>query len=138
MAMVTAIMRVQQILLRRVDEVLRPFDLTFARYEVLMLLSFSRSGAMPMKRVGSRLQVHPTSVTSAVDRLQAQGFVERRSHPTDRRAVLASNTQAGRSVASAATTVMNREVFEQPGLSAGDVKQLSRILRIVRVQAGDS
>ena len=120
------------------DEVLRPFDLTFARYEVLMLLSFSRSGAMPMKRVGSRLQVHPTSVTSAVDRLQAQGFVERRSHPTDRRAVLASITEAGRSVASAATTVMNREVFEQPGLSAGDVKQLSRILRIVRVQAGDS
>ena len=138
MAMVTAIMRVQQILLRRVDEVLRPFDLTFARYEVLMLLSFSRTGAMPMKRVGSRLQVHPTSVTSAVDRLQAQGFVERRSHPTDRRAVLACITDAGRAVASDATTIMNREVFEKPGLSAGDVKQLSRILRIVRVQAGDA
>ena len=117
---------------------LAPFGLTFARYEVLMLLSFSRTGAMPMKRVGSRLQVHPTSVTSAVDRLQAQGFVERRSHPTDRRAVLACITDAGRAVASDATTIMNREVFEQPGLSAGDVKQLSRILRIVRVQAGDS
>src|SRR5664280_2409958 len=35
-------------------------------YEILMLLSFSRTGAMPMKRGGSRLQVHPTSVTSAV------------------------------------------------------------------------
>lgn len=138
MAMVTAIMRVQQILLQRVDAVLRPFDLTFARYEILMLLSFSRTGAMPMKRVGSRLQVHATSVTSAVDRLQGQGFVERLAHPTDRRAVLASITDAGRSVADAATVVINREVFEQPGLSEKDVKQLSRILRILRVQAGDS
>src|SRR5664280_2570359 len=82
MAMVTAVMRVQQILLQRVDAVLRPFDLTFARYEFLMLLSFSRTGAMPMKRVGSRLQVHPTSVTSAVDRLESQGYVERQSLPS--------------------------------------------------------
>ncbi len=137
MAMVTSVMRVQQILMRRVDSVLRPFDLTFARYEVLMLLAFSRTGAMPMKRVGSRLQVHPTSVTSAVDRLQAQGFVERRPHPQDGRAVLAAITDNGRAVVGAATVVMNREVFERPGLGPDDVRELTRILRELRVAAGD-
>ena len=138
MAMVTAVMRVHQILLQRVDAVLRPLDLTFARYEILMLLSFSRSGALPMKAVGSRLQVHPTSVTSAVDRLETQGFVERLSHPSDRRAVLASITEPGRAIAARATVVMNREVFEHPGLDRDDVQQLTRLLRLIRVHAGDA
>jgi DNA-binding MarR family transcriptional regulator len=138
MAMVTAVMRVHQILLQRVDAVLRPLDLTFARYEILMLLSFSRTGAMPMKALGSRLQVHPTSVTSAVDRLATQGYVERLSHPTDRRAVLASITEPGRAIAARATVVMNQEVFERPGLDGGDVQQLTRLLRLIRVHAGDS
>ena len=93
MAMVTSIVRVQQLLMERIDAVLRPLDLTFARYEVLMLLSFSSAGAMPMTRLGSLLQVHPTSVTSAVDRLEQQGYVERSRDTADRRVVLASITE---------------------------------------------
>jgi DNA-binding MarR family transcriptional regulator len=137
MAMVTTVMRVQQILMQRVDAALRPSGLTFARYEILMLLSFSRNGAMPMKRVGARLQVHPTSVTSAVDRLQAQGYVERQPHATDRRTVLAAITPAGRAAAATATTAINAEVFEQPGLNPTDVTELTRLMRTMRMQAGD-
>lgn len=137
MAMITAIMRVQQIMMQRVDAVLRQLNLTFARYEILMLLSFSRTGALPMTRVGSRLQVHATSVTSAVDRLEAQGFVERQAHPSDRRAVLASITDEGRKVAHEATLAMNADVFEKPGLSQRDIRELSRLLRTIRVAAGD-
>jgi DNA-binding MarR family transcriptional regulator len=137
MTMITSVMRVQQILQQRVDAVLKPFDLSFARYEVLMLLSFSSAGAMPMKRVGSRLQVHPTSVTSAVDRLEAQGFVERVPHPTDRRTVLATITDKGREVASAATDALNAEVFEQPGLPVRDLRTLNDLLGRLRSQAGD-
>jgi DNA-binding MarR family transcriptional regulator len=94
MAAVTSIVRAQQIVLQRIDTVLRPLDLTFARYEILTLLSFTKHGSLPMTRMGALLQVHPTSVTSAVDRLEGQGFVERLPHPTDRRAVLASITAA--------------------------------------------
>jgi len=86
MAAVTSIVRAQQIVLQRIDTVLRPLDLTFARYEILTLLSFTKRGALPMTRMGTLLQVHPTSVTSAIDRLEGQGFVERLPHPTDRRA----------------------------------------------------
>jgi DNA-binding MarR family transcriptional regulator len=137
MAAVTSIVRVQQIMLQRIDTVLRPLDLTFARYEILMLLSFTKHGSLPMTRMGTLLQVHPTSVTSAVDRLEAQGFVERLPHPSDRRAVLASITDLGRKRAAAATTALNAEVFEQLGLTAEQIDSLLGILRTLRTNAGD-
>lgn len=137
MAAVTSIVRAQQIVLQRIDTVLRPLDLTFARYEILMLLSFTRNGALPMTRMGALLQVHPTSVTSAVDRLQAQGFVTRQPHPSDRRAVLASITEAGRATAHAATTALNAQVFEQLGITPHQTDQLRTVLRSLRANAGD-
>lgn len=83
MAVVTSIMRVQQLMLADIDEVLKPFEVTFARFEILTLLSFSSTGAMPIGKVGARLQVHPTSVTPAVERLERQGLVRRaRTPPT--------------------------------------------------------
>ena len=137
MAAVTSIVRAQQILLQRIDTVLRPLDLTFARYEILMLLSFTSKGALPMTRMGALLQVHPTSVTSAVDRLEAQGFVKRQPHPTDRRAVLAAITQAGRARGLAATTALNAQVFEQLGITTNQIDTLRTVLRALRANAGD-
>ena len=137
MATVTALVRVHQILMQRIDAVLRPYDLTFARYEILTLLSFTSRGSMPMSRMGTLLQVHPTSVTSAVDRLQAQALVMRVPHPTDRRAVLATITPAGRRRVQEATEALNREVFEQPGLAPDRVAELRDILREMRLNAGD-
>ena len=138
MAMVTSVARVHQLLMERIDTVLRPLDLTFARYEVLRLLSFSRSGSMAMTRLGSLLQVHPTSVTSAVDRLEAQGYVERLRREQDRRVILASITDAGRDIVERATQGLNATVFERPGLGAGDVSDLTTLLSAFRANAGDT
>src|SRR3546814_8368731 len=85
MAAATSIMRAQQIVLARVDEALKPFGLTFARYEALVLLTFSRSGSLPLGKMGERLMIHPTSVTNIVDRLEGQDLVRPVQHPTDRR-----------------------------------------------------
>lgn len=137
MAMVTSIFRVQQLLMERINAVLRPLDLSFARYEVLMLLSFSSAGAMPMTRLGSLLQVHPTSVTSAVARLERQGFVQRSRPEADRRFVLASITSTGHDVAQVATAGLNRDVFADPGLGAGETVELTRLLERMRSTAGD-
>ena len=57
MSAVTSIMRAQQILLARLNETLKPFDLTFPRYEALMLLYYSRRGALPLGKMGDRLQL---------------------------------------------------------------------------------
>lgn len=137
MAMVTSIVRVHQLLMERTDAILRPLGLTFARYEILRLLAFTQSGSMAMSRLGSLLQVHPTSVTSAVDRLVRQGFLERLRREQDRRVVLASLTPAGRRVVEEATVQLNTEVFEQPGLAGDDVLALTGLLRQLRAAAGD-
>lgn len=137
MAAVTSVMRAQQIFQAEVDEVLKPFDLTFSRYELLMLLLFSSRGALPLKAASQRLQVHPTSVTNAVDRLARADFVERLPHPTDGRGTLVSITEDGRRVALKATEALNAAVFAQPGLSARRVDTLVSVLEDLRRNAGD-
>ncbi len=137
MAMVTSVVRVHQLLMERIDEVLRPHGLSFARYEVLQLLSFTRSGQLPMTRLGSLLQVHPTSVTSAVTRLVDQGLVERRRSADDGRVVLAVLTDAGRQAAARATARLNAEVFADLGLDAAGVRSLTEQLASFRAAAGD-
>lgn len=137
MAAITSVMRAQQIFQARVDEVLRPFGLTFARYELLMLLSFGRSGSMPLSKLGERLQVHPTSVTNAVDRLESQELLRRAPHASDRRTTLAELLPAGRELAAKATEALNREVFEAPGLSPADTTLLFELLCRLRSGVGD-
>lgn len=137
MAMVTSIMRVQQLLIGRVDRVLRDLDLTFARYEVLMLLVFSRRGSLPLGKIGARLQVHPASVTNVVNRLEADGLVRRVPHPSDGRTTLADITPAGRRLALRATGALNTAVFEQIALSPRQLDQLFDLLRRLRVDEGD-
>jgi DNA-binding MarR family transcriptional regulator len=137
MAAVTSIMRVQQVFLGRVDQVLRAFELTFARYEVLMLLSFSRTGALPLGKVGERLQVHPASVTNAVNRLEADGLLRRVPHPSDGRTTLAEITAEGRDLARRATDTLNADVFAATGLTARQLDQLFGLLRRLRLAEGD-
>ena len=132
MAAVTSIMRAQQIYLNRVDTVLRPLSLTFARYELLTLLSFSRTGALPLGKVGARLQVHPASVTNAVDRLERDRLVTREPHPTDGRTTLARITPTGRRLAKKATALLNAQVFEAPGLDPAETRLLTELLEKVR------
>jgi DNA-binding MarR family transcriptional regulator len=133
----TSVFRVQQILLARFDDVLKPHGLTFARYEVLVLLTFSRTGELPLKVIGSRLMVHPTSVTNAIDRLVAAGYVARRPNPNDGRGVLAAITDDGRRVVERATEELTGLDFGLGDLSEGDRAELFDVLRRVRLGAGD-
>lgn len=137
MTVVTSIMRAQQLLQARVDEALKPFGLTFARYELLTLLSFTREGRMPLSSAAGRLQVHPTSVTNTVDRLEQAGLVRREPHPGDGRATLVTLTDEGRGVAQAATAALNADVFSDPGLAAGDAETLIAVIAQLRRGAGD-
>lgn len=136
MVAVTSIIRVQQLVLGDIDRALRPLGLTFARYEVLMLLHFSRRGALPVGKIGARLQVHPASVTNAVDRLEEDGFVVRSPNPDDRRGVIASLTDHGRTCALEATERLN-PVFEAFPLDPDELAELADALRAVRRAFGD-
>src|SRR6185295_12735928 len=98
MAAATSLMRAQQLVLAAVEDELRPFGLTFASYEALMLLSFSRRGELPLGKMSERLMVHPASITNTVDRLEERGLVQRRRDTNDGRRVLAAITEAGRAI----------------------------------------
>ena len=137
MSAVASVMRAQQLMLSRTEAVLRPFGLSFARFELLRLLAFSREGRMPMGSVGARLQVHPASVTSTVQRLERDGLVTREPHPRDGRSALLVLTDAGRSRIEEATAALNAGAFADVGLSEEDTAELVRILARLRKDAGD-
>ena len=133
----TSVMRAQQVLLARFDATLKPYGLTFARYEALVLLHFSRAGALPLSVIGQRLMVHPTSVTNIIARLAGQGFVDRRPNPRDGRGVLAAITDEGRDVVVRATDELMREGFGLSGYDEHELAELFALLRVLRVEAGD-
>jgi DNA-binding MarR family transcriptional regulator len=137
MAAVTSVMRVQQLLLSRIEDALKPYGLTFAAYEALQLLAFTRTGSLPMGKMGKRLMVHPASVTNVISRLEQRGLVERHQSPDDRRVVLATITQDGRALAHEATTALNQAAFGLPDLTRQQATETTAHLRAVRVSAGD-
>jgi DNA-binding MarR family transcriptional regulator len=137
MASATSVMRVQQLLLARFDATVGRHGLTFARYEALVLLAFSREGRLPMSKVGERLMVHPTSATNIIQRLAAQGLVDRSPNPADGRGTLATITPSGREVMERATRDLVDGGFGLGALSPRELEQLFRLLRKVRLDAGD-
>jgi DNA-binding MarR family transcriptional regulator len=134
---VTSLMRVQQLVIARLDGLLKPHGLTFARYEALVLLTFSSRGSLPLGKMGERLQVHPTSVTSIMRRLEAAGLVNRLPHPEDGRAVLAEITPKGRELVERATADLVANSFGLEVLDEPELRRLSELLRPIRAAAGD-
>ena len=130
-------MRAHQILLARVESALRPYNLSFSRYELLRLLAFTRTGALPITKASDRLQVHVTSVTHAIRRLEAGGLVERTPHPTDGRTTLVRITDLGRSTVEDATATLNKEVFADVGMSDAQSAALVDAIETLRRTAGD-
>jgi DNA-binding MarR family transcriptional regulator len=137
MRAVTSIMRAQQILIAELDTRLKPYGVTFSRYEALVLLTFARHGALPLSKIGERLQVHATSVTNVVDRLEAAGLVRREPNPRDGRGTLAVITEDGRRVAREATAELNEARFGLHALAPEQLDVIFATLRTVRREAGD-
>lgn len=137
MAAITAVMRTASIYLQRADSILKPHGLTFARFEVLALLGFSKRGSLPMSQASELLQVHATSLTNSVDRLESTGLVRRMAHPTDGRTRLLELTKQGQQILNAARDDLNELLFAQSNLCASDATELFEILSRFRKASGD-
>jgi DNA-binding MarR family transcriptional regulator len=137
MSAATSIMRAQQIVLRAVDASLRDFDLTFARYEALVLLLFSKRAALPMVKMSERLMIHPTSVTNIIDRLERQGYVVRRNHLRDGRTTMVHLTGSGRRAVERATVAVCSTDFGMVGLTDRELEVLFTLLARLRQRSGD-
>jgi DNA-binding MarR family transcriptional regulator len=135
MAAVVSVMRAEQILLRRATDLLRPLELTFARYQVLGMLRWS--GPITLGAVGHGLWITPATVTSAVDRLEGAGLCRRLSHPTDARATLVEITTTGRRRFDRAVDALNAELFGSVGLDDDELDQLVGLVGKIRLAEGD-
>jgi DNA-binding MarR family transcriptional regulator len=138
MAAITSVMRAHQLFLARANEALRPFDLTFPRYEVLAWLVWqSDEGSLSLKELSELSQVTPATITNAVARLEGAGLIRRTPHPHDARTTLARITRRGRRVVAQSTAALNAEVFETIDLSDDELDRLFRLLLQARIGAGD-
>lgn len=137
MAAATSITRAHQILLGRINAALAPFSLTFSRFEVLTLLYFSQKQELPMGKIGARLQVHPTSVTSLVNRLVSDGHVRRVPHPDDRRTTLVRLEPHTPALVDECRHALESISFGIDGLSPSACQDVEVQLRALRRQAGD-
>ena len=137
MAAVTSVMRVQQLLLGRVEDTLKPYGLTFAAYEALRLLAFTRAGSLPMGKMGVRLMVHPAAVTNAIGKLEQRGLVERSMSPA-RPARRPRHHHPGRAGArGGGDGGAEPGVVRPAGLSTEQAVEITSALRPVRANAGD-
>ncbi|MCQ1986070.1 MarR family winged helix-turn-helix transcriptional regulator [Arthrobacter sp. zg-Y844] len=121
---------------------LAPYDLTPHQFRALSAVARAAAhGAAPdtagvgcepglrLKELAERLRIAPRSATEVVDQLTAKGLVERRAHPTDRRATLLTLTQAGERLRETVLADRKREADEFFSvLEPGDRAELARIL----------
>lgn len=132
MTAATSLIHAQQVVTSAIERALRPLGLSFARYEILMLLSFSRNGALPITKMGERLLVHPTGITKLVDKLEDDDLVRREPNPDDRRSILVHITPSGRRLGKKASKVV-ADVRFGADLPDEELEQLITLLGRLRL-----
>jgi MarR family transcriptional regulator, transcriptional regulator for hemolysin len=76
---------IARLLRRSMDRRLQSLGLTQAQWRAIVHLS--RSEGMTQAALAESLEIQPITLTRLIDRMQNAGWVERRTHPLDRRAV---------------------------------------------------
>lgn len=110
-------------------EVSEQVGLSFGKIRALRRIA---DRPMPMGELAALLGMDPPNLTPLVDDLEHMGLVERRAHPTDRRAKLVVATAAGASLARRARQILERPPVGLSELPADDLELLGRILAQVR------
>jgi DNA-binding MarR family transcriptional regulator len=90
---------------------------------------------MSMGELAAALDIEKPNATTVVAELEAAGLVQRRPHPTDRRAKLAEVTARGRQLARRAEKIL---ATPPSGLTALSTEQLTTLARILERISGDS
>jgi DNA-binding MarR family transcriptional regulator len=105
---VVAIERTADLVLRRYDRALAPFDVTVAQYNVLRILRGAKGQPLPTLEVAERMIQQTPGVTRMIDRLEGKGLVARQACPHDRRIVYCVITEAGMDLLARTDDLINR------------------------------
>jgi MarR family 2-MHQ and catechol resistance regulon transcriptional repressor len=105
----------------------------FAVLEALL-----HKGPLPVNEIGRKVLLTSGSMTTAVDRLEDKGLVERRSHGTDRRARVVHLTKNGRKMITKAYAdhAADMERLASVSLTRKERETLIRLLKKIGFAAG--
>jgi DNA-binding MarR family transcriptional regulator len=124
---------------RRLDEELRAeHDLSLAEYDALLTIAQAPGRRIRMRQLSDRVILSKSGVTRLIDRLVADGLVERSACLADARGAEAVLTETGLTRLRAASGTHLRgitEHFLEP-LSTTDVGALASAMRAISVSAG--
>lgn len=135
---VIAIARTADVVRRRAERVLAPFDLTPQQYNVLRILRGAKGAPLPTLEIGARMIERTPGVTRLVDRLVAKGLVRREPCAEDRRVVYCRITDAGLGVLAAADSAVATFDEEIGGVVAEpEIRRLLGTLDAVRAALDD-
>ncbi len=92
------LVRTSDLLVKRIADLVQPFDLTPSSGLVLGILADAEA-PLPPNQIAERLIISRATITGLLDSLERRGYVRRRPHATDRRMLLIELTDSGRQVA---------------------------------------
>jgi DNA-binding MarR family transcriptional regulator len=121
---------------RALDETLAEFDLDYAEYKLLGLLT--REGEVYHSspgRLARLMELSSGAMTNRLDRLEQAGLVLRRPDPNDRRGIQVELTAKGKSLYEDAVGVQGRkESLVAAALTNAEKKQLNALLRRLMIE----
>ncbi len=118
---------------KRINSLLQPFDLSPATGLVLSILADSETLISP-NQIAERLIISRASVTSLLDSLEKRGFVKRQPHQSDRRMLLVELTPLGQQVANQFRPVVHQN--QKMWLNALNEKEQEQLIQMLhRLQA---
>jgi DNA-binding MarR family transcriptional regulator len=105
-------------------------------------ISFSRARAlrrvhrrpMPMSQLAATLGIDPSNATVLVNSLEAEGLLERRADPNDRRTRLVGATRKGKALARKAEAILNTPPAALAAADDEDLEKLAQILKDIAEQ----
>ncbi|MFJ1707023.1 MarR family winged helix-turn-helix transcriptional regulator [Kitasatospora sp. NPDC088346] len=112
----------------RYRPLLEPLGLTYPQYLVLLVLW--QDDTVPIKDIGSALQLDYGTLTPLIKRLESAGLVRRERRPDDERTVLVTLTDQGRDLHTRARTVP-AAMGTAMGLTPPQFEQARALLRLL-------
>jgi DNA-binding MarR family transcriptional regulator len=121
------------LLVKRIAELLQPFDLTPASGLVLSMLADSEL-PLPPNEIADQLIISRATVTGLIDSLERRAYAKRRPHHSDRRMILVEITDKGRQVANAFRPIVHQH--QKEWLEAFNAKEQQQFINSLhRLQA---
>jgi DNA-binding MarR family transcriptional regulator len=93
-----AVVRAAEIFKRMVSAIFREYDLSFPQYNVLRVLDASKEGQSRITDVSRIMLVPGANMTGLAKRLEKNGFIVRKSDPSDERVTVLEIMPKGKKV----------------------------------------